>query len=72
MEKGREKMEKVKGKFRKVVMYLLDVLIVNIAFLSTLLLRFDGDIPAEYQQLYIKNILILTPILIITFYFFGL
>lgn len=65
-------MEKVKSKFRKLVMYLLDVLIINIAFFSTLLLRFEGDIPATYQRLYIKNILVITPILMITFYFFGL
>lgn len=65
-------MKSIKCHLRKGLMYLLDVVLINAAFLTTLLLRFEGMIPVRYQRLYMRNMLILTPLLLITFYFFGL
>lgn len=57
---------------RKTILILLDIFLVNLAFLLTLCFRFDTLIPTEYMTFYNHSILLLTIISIATFSLFNL
>ncbi|WP_054742299.1 polysaccharide biosynthesis protein [Cellulosilyticum ruminicola] len=58
----------MKGHFYKKLMYGMDLVMINVAFIVTLFLGFNGSISAEYKSLYMKSALGLTIILFGTFY----
>ncbi|WKY43535.1 nucleoside-diphosphate sugar epimerase/dehydratase [Eubacteriaceae bacterium ES2] len=60
------------NRLKEILMMLCDVLLVNAAILSTFYLHYEGAIPADVIQLYMKNALILTVGKIIIFRYFGL
>lgn len=60
------------GRIGRVGIHLLDILLVNMVFILTLLLRFEGQVPEQYHILYENNFFILTVMMVITFYICGL
>ncbi|MBW4827965.1 MAG: polysaccharide biosynthesis protein [Clostridiaceae bacterium] len=51
---------------------LLDIILINAAYLLALYLRFDGNIEPQYMEAYISNAIFITLIKIIVFYYFKL
>ena len=60
-------MKVIKGHLYKRLMYVVDLVMINVAFIVALLLGFDGNIPQEYKTLYIKSAAGLTIVLFGTF-----
>lgn len=56
----------------KIVLLIMDIALVNGAFLLALLLRFDGKIEPQYLALYKQNYIGLTLIMIVVFFLFNL
>ena len=50
----------------------MDLLLVNAAFLGSLLLRFDGIVPEEHLRMYLNNGIYITAIAVLVFAGFGL
>ncbi len=59
-------------KWPKIALVVIDIVIINLALYSALLIRFDGIIPVTYVQSYINSVLIYTAVHIFVFIFFGL
>jgi len=57
---------------RKSLLILSDIILVNIALLIALSLRFEGDVPDQYIKLFLSSILIITSEKIFIFYVIGL
>jgi len=57
---------------RKLVLLLTDIILINISGLTALALRFDFSIPSEFLQIYFKNGILTTLVMIIAFYGFNL
>ncbi|HZJ76122.1 MAG TPA: nucleoside-diphosphate sugar epimerase/dehydratase [Oscillospiraceae bacterium] len=57
---------------RKLILFLIDAILLNIAGLTALLLRFDFTIPKQYILTYLQNGILTTVIMIIIFYIFNL
>ena len=51
---------------------LLDIVLINTAYLLAFYLRFDGNIESQYMEAYISNAIFITLIKIIVFYYFKL
>ena len=60
------------GYISKLILLVMDVVLVNIAFLLSLLLRFEGTIEPKYIELYQQNYIILTLAIIVVFFVFNL
>ena len=58
--------------YRKFILLIIDLLLINIAGLMALLLRFDFLIPKQYLHTYLKNGLFTTVIMVVIFYVFNL
>ncbi|HEY8402678.1 MAG TPA: hypothetical protein VIK89_15520, partial [Cytophagaceae bacterium] len=56
---------------RTVIFCLIDVVLVNFAYLGAFLLRFDGTIPEEYLVNYPIFAIVVTVITIFVYYVFG-
>ncbi len=56
---------------RKLILLLIDIILINMAGLTALLLRFDFSIPNEYIQIYLRNGIFTTATMIIIFYIFN-
>lgn len=77
IEPGNREIKKVQGinismAYRKLILLLVDMILINTAALAALLLRFDLSIPKEYMQIYLQNGIFTTAVMIITFYIFDL
>jgi FlaA1/EpsC-like NDP-sugar epimerase len=77
IEPGNRERKKVQGinismAYRKSILLLVDMILINTAALAALLLRFDLSIPKEYMQIYLQNGIFTTAVMIITFYIFDL
>ncbi len=77
VEPGSRERKKVQGinvsmAYRKLILLLVDIILINMAALTALLLRFDLSIPKEYMQTYLQNGIFTTAVMIITFYIFDL
>ncbi|HHW31821.1 MAG TPA: polysaccharide biosynthesis protein [Clostridiaceae bacterium] len=59
-------------KARKLLLAISDMILLNLASIFALLLRFDGNIPEPYISLFVSNFIIITLIKITIFYIFGL
>jgi FlaA1/EpsC-like NDP-sugar epimerase len=57
---------------RQVFLFLADIVLVNLALFSALLLRFDAQIPSTYLSLFLQTLVAFTAIRILVFYFTGL
>lgn len=53
-------------------LFILDVILINLAYYLALYLRFDGKIDLKYLNVYIDNALIITLLKIAVFYYFKL
>ena len=60
------------GYLSKLILLILDIILVNGAFVLSLLLRFEGEIDPLYLALYKTNYIVLTLVMIIVFFFFNL
>lgn len=58
--------------YRKLILFVIDIILINMAGLTALLLRFDFTIPQEYLQAYSESWATTTLIMIIIFYTFSL
>ena len=68
INEGREKM---KQKIRTSVLVLSDIVLLNLSFIFSLLIRFDS-LPEEYINLYLKHIIVYLLIKLVVFKFFEL
>ncbi len=59
-------------KNKNFILILLDIILINLAYVLAIYLRFDGNIPANYMDAYVNNAIIIVLIKIIVFYFFRL
>ncbi|MDD2499135.1 MAG: polysaccharide biosynthesis protein, partial [Desulfitobacteriaceae bacterium] len=50
----------------------IDAILLNLAFFSSLLIRFDGDIPVQYFNAFVRYNLVFTGILLVFFVIFGM
>jgi len=57
---------------RKILLVLIDIILVNVAFIAALLIRFDGAVPKQYFTGYINLAALITVIYIVSYYIFGL
>jgi FlaA1/EpsC-like NDP-sugar epimerase len=57
---------------RKIILLILDIVLVNLCIYVALVFRFDGNIPAEFINIYFDSIIYLTLIKITIYYLFGL
>lgn len=57
---------------RTIYLIIIDIFLINLAFYLAFYLRFDGILPPEYFPKYLDNILAVTVIKIIVFYYFKL
>jgi FlaA1/EpsC-like NDP-sugar epimerase len=76
-EPGNRERKKLRGinlsiAYRKLTLLLIDIVLINIAGLAALLLRFDFSIPREYMQIYLQTGVFTTTVMIIIFYVFDL
>ncbi len=63
----------MESKFSKqILLYSADILAVNMAFLLTLFLHFEGNIPADLLGIYFRSFVILTAGKILIYRYFGL
>ena len=60
------------GYIFKVVLLIMDIVLVNAAFVLSLILRFDGKIEPQYFTLYKQNYILLTLVMIVVFVVFNL
>ncbi|MCK9268496.1 MAG: polysaccharide biosynthesis protein, partial [Alkaliphilus sp.] len=72
-----EEREKIKRSnlsitYRKIIFLVIDIVLINIAGLMALLLRFDFIIPRGYLQTYLRSGILTTVIMVIIFYVFNL
>lgn len=51
---------------------LLDILSISLSYFLALIIRFEGNIPSSYIELYFRHVIFITVIKVITFYFFNL
>lgn len=56
----------------KLVLLIMDIAVVNVAFLLSLMLRFDGQIDPQYKALYKGNYVVITLVMIVVFIACGL
>ncbi|WP_042683471.1 polysaccharide biosynthesis protein [Anaerosalibacter massiliensis] len=54
------------------ILIILDVVLVNLAYILALYLRFDGHVPQIFMETYLNNAIVISIIKIIVFYFFKL
>lgn len=66
------KSEKHQLFIRKILLIITDIILVNLSYYFSLLLRFDANIPSEYISLYLNNSLKITIIAILSFSIFRL
>ncbi|KPU27360.1 nucleoside-diphosphate sugar epimerase [Caloranaerobacter sp. TR13] len=59
-------------KLRTIYLITIDMFLINLAFYLAFYLRFDGVLPPEHFHKYLDNILAITTIKIIVFYYFKL
>lgn len=59
-------------KKRNIILIFLDVVLINLAYILALYLRFDGRIPQFFMENYINNAIAISLIKIVVFYFFKL
>lgn len=59
-------------KKKNYIFVVLDIILINLAYVLALYLRFDGPIPPVYMKAYINNAVALTLVKILVFYFFKL
>jgi FlaA1/EpsC-like NDP-sugar epimerase len=62
----------MKALARKSLLLFLDIVLVNIAIYLALLIRFEGQIPALYVDVFLKTNMLLTLFNILIYYLFGL
>ncbi len=62
----------MKKRIRKLSLIILDLILINLAFFIAFYLRFEGDIPHQYLQSYLQNIIVINIIKIIIFNYFKL
>ena len=60
------------GHITRLILLLMDIVLVNTAFLLSLLLRFEADIDPKYIELYKQNYIVLTLVMIVVFFMFNL
>ena len=59
-------------KKKNFILIILDIVLINLAYILALYLRFDGNIPQLFMETYINNVIAISLIKIIVFYFFKL
>ncbi|MBU5294115.1 polysaccharide biosynthesis protein [Anaerosalibacter bizertensis] len=59
-------------KKRNIILIFLDIVLINLAYILALYLRFDGRIPQFFMENYINNAIAISLIKIVVFYFFKL
>jgi FlaA1/EpsC-like NDP-sugar epimerase len=64
-------MKKIKNR-KKLVLFIVDISIINFSFLLSFYFRFLFDIPERYLVVYAKNSIIITLIFILSFYLFRM
>lgn len=57
---------------RKAILVFLDILLINLATFSALLIKFDAVIPAHYMNIFLHSLILTTAIKILVFYIFKL
>jgi FlaA1/EpsC-like NDP-sugar epimerase len=62
----------MKAYSRKVFLLITDVILLNISIYLALLIRFEGEIPTQYINVFLNTNLLLTVFNIVVFYLFGL
>ncbi|MHB1126543.1 MAG: polysaccharide biosynthesis protein [Bacillota bacterium] len=60
------------GKKRTMMLIIIDIILINLALITSLYLRFEGNVPHEFWISYRNLALAFTAVRIICFYFFGL
>jgi len=61
-----------KSSLRKVILLFLDIIFINLSYLFSYMLRFDGQVPLSYLKLHWQIIVLLMLIKLPVFYFFRL
>lgn len=59
-------------KKKNIIFMFLDIILINLAYILALYLRFDGRIPQFFMESYIDNAIAISLIKIVVFYFFKL
>lgn len=54
------------------ILIILDIVLINLAYILALYLRFDGYVPQSFMETYLNNAIVISIIKIIVFYFFKL
>ena len=62
----------MKAYSRKAFLLITDILLLNLAIYLALIIRFEGEIPAQYINAFLNTNILLTIFNIIVFYLFGL
>lgn len=62
----------MKNRKKSILLFFLDIILINLSYLLALYLRFDGNIEIKYLTVYMDNTLMLTVIKLIAFYYFKL
>ncbi|MDD4753984.1 MAG: nucleoside-diphosphate sugar epimerase/dehydratase [Desulfitobacteriaceae bacterium] len=57
---------------RILFLVIIDIVLVNFALFSSLIIRFEGEIPSEYYQGFFDCYIPFTAVLIVSFFLFGL
>lgn len=61
-----------KLKIRVLALVLLDIVLINLSYISALWLRFDGNIDINYLQVYMDNFIVFTMLKIAVLYIVGI
>lgn len=62
----------MKRKVRSTLLVFIDIILINLIYLVSFLIRFEGSFNQEYLTIYLDNIVIITLIKIAVFYYFKL
>lgn len=62
----------MKANVRKILLLILDIFLINACVYVALLFRFDGNIPKQILDIFLKTVIYLTAIKISVYYLFGL
>jgi len=62
----------MKSRYRPVILIIVDVVLIYLSYIFAFLIRFEGNTPKQYIDLFIEVVFILVAIKIVIFYYFKL
>ncbi len=62
----------MKANVRKLLLFVTDIVLVNVCIYVALVFRFDGNIPKQFMDIFLNSMIYLTGIKIAVYYIFGL